>query len=429
VPSNGPASILAGRGVGVIEPPRVVVTGVGAVTPLGLTAEESWRNLVAGQSGVRAIQAFDAASLPTRIAAEVRGFDPGLYLDAKSARRLERFAQFAVAAAKQALDHAGLQIDASNAERIGVVMNTGGGGVVKVHDETLVLHNRGSDRVSPLFVPMMMPNIGACQTSILTGARGPVVTATAACAAGIQAVVDAWRLIRGGEADAMIVGASESNMTALAFAGLANMHALSRRNDDPAGASRPFDAERDGFVFGEGAAALILEREEHARARGAKAIAVVAGGALTADAHHITAPSPEGEGAARAICQALKRAGLCAEDVDLVVAHATATDVGDRAEVAAIKRALGARATQVAVSAPKSMVGHLLGAAGAVTAMIATLSLRDGVIPPTINYRTPDPECDLDVVPNQARHASVRVALANGFGFGGQNAVAVFAAP
>ena len=411
-----------------IKPPRVVVTGVGAVTPLGLTAEESWRNLVAGQSGVRAIESFDASALPTRIAAEVRGFDPGLYLDPKSARRLERFAQFAVAAAKQALDHAGLRIDESNAERIGVVMNTGGGGIVKVHDETLVLHKRGSDRVSPLFVPMMMPNIGACQTSILTGARGPVVCATAACAAGIQAVVDAWRLIRGGEADAMIVGAAESNMTALAFAGLANMHALSRRNDDPAGASRPFDAERDGFVFGEGAAALILEREEHAIARGARPFAVVSGGALTADAYHITAPSPLGEGAARAMCQALERAGVSPAEVDYVVAHATATDVGDKAEVAAIKRALGAHAGKVAVSAPKSMVGHLLGAAGAVTAMIAALSIRDGVVPPTINYRTPDPECDLDVVPNEARRMPVRVALANGFGFGGQNAVALFQA-
>jgi 3-oxoacyl-[acyl-carrier-protein] synthase II len=308
-------------------------------------------------------------------------------------------------------------------------MNTGGGGVVKGHDETLVCAERGPDRVSPLFVPMMMPNIGACQVSILTGARGPVMTATAACAAGVQAVVDGWRLIRLGEADAVIAGASESGMIELAFAGLANMQALSRRNDDPEGASRPFDAERDGFVFGEGAAALVLEREEHARARGARPIAVVAGGALTADAHHITAPDPTGEGAARAMCLAIKQADLKPDDVDYVCAHATATDVGDRAEAAAIKRALGARASRVAVSAPKSMIGHLLGAAGAVTAMIAALAVRDGVIPPTINYRTPDPACDLDVVPNAARRANVRVAIANGFGFGGQNAVAVFTAP
>jgi 3-oxoacyl-[acyl-carrier-protein] synthase II len=275
---------------------------------------------------------------------------------------------------------------------------------------------------------MMMPNIGACQVSIMTGARGPVLTSTAACAAGVQAIVDGWRLIRLGEADAVIAGASESALIGLAFASLANMQALSRRNDDPQGASRPFDAERDGFVFGEGAAALILEREDHARARGARAIAVVGGGALTGDAHHITAPSPLGEGAARAMCLALKRAGLSPNDVDYVVAHATATDVGDRAEAAAIKRALGARAGRVAVSAPKSMIGHLLGAAGAVTAMIAALSIRDGLVPPTINYRTPDPDCDLDVVPNVARRAPVRVAIANGFGFGGQNAVAVFTA-
>jgi 3-oxoacyl-[acyl-carrier-protein] synthase II len=350
-------------------------------------------------------------------------------MNPKTARRLERFAQFAVAASKQALGDAGLTIDESNADRVGVVMNTGGGGVVKVHDETLVYAQRGPDRVSPLFVPMMMPNIGACQVSILTGARGPVMTATAACAAGVQAIVDAWRLIRLGEADAVIAGAAESDLVGLAFAGLANMQALSRRNDDPEGASRPFDAERDGFVFGEGAAALILEREDYARARGARPIAVVGGGALTADAHHITAPSPLGEGAARAMCLAIKRAGLSPEDVDYVCAHATATDVGDRAEVAAIRRALGARADRVAVSAPKSMIGHLLGAAGAVTAMIAALSIRDGLVPPTINYRTPDPDCDLDVVPNLARRAPVRVAIANGFGFGGQNAVAVFTAP
>ncbi|HEY3081919.1 MAG TPA: beta-ketoacyl-ACP synthase II [Chloroflexota bacterium] len=408
--------------------PRVVVTGIGAVTPLGLTACDSWEGLAAGRSGVGPITAFDASDLPIRIAAEVKGFDPTRYMNPKTARRLERFAQFAVAASQQALDDAGLTIDESNADRIGVAMNTGGGGIAKVHDETLVYEERGPDRVSPLFVPMMMPNIGACQVSIMTGARGPVLTSTAACAAGVQAIVDGWRLIRLGEADAVIAGASESALIGLAFASLANMQALSRRNDDPQGASRPFDAERDGFVFGEGAAALILEREDHARARGARAIAVVGGGALTGDAHHITAPSPLGEGAARAMCLALKRAGLSPNDVDYVVAHATATDVGDRAEAAAIKRALGARAGRVAVSAPKSMIGHLLGAAGAVTAMIAALSIRDGLVPPTINYRTPDPDCDLDVVPNVARRAPVRVAIANGFGFGGQNAVAVFTA-
>lgn len=404
------------------------MTGLGAITPIGLTAGELWRNLNAGVSGVGPITSFDASRLPVTIAAEVKGFDPTRYLDAKTARRLERFAQFAVAAAIQAIAESGLTIDESNAERVGVVFNTGGGGVVRVENEALVYEHKGADRVSPLFVPMMMPNIGACQVSILTGARGPVVCATAACAAGVQAVVDAWRLIRNGEADVVVTGASESTLTPMAFAGLANMHALSKNNDDPAGASRPFDAERDGFVFGEGAGALVLEREEHARARGATIIAEVRGGALTADAHHITAPSPSGDGAARAMSRTLRLADVAADDVDYICAHATATPAGDAAEVAAIKRALGC-GTQVAVSSPKSMIGHLLGGAGAVTAIAAALAVRDDQVPPTINYRTPDPACDLDVVPNRSRKTRVRAALANGFGFGGQNAVALFAKP
>ena len=404
------------------------MTGLGAITPIGLTAAELWQNLNAGVSGVGPITLFDPDPLPVKIAAEVKGFDPTKYLDAKTARRLERFAQFAVAAATQAIADAGLTIDESNAERIGVVFNTGGGGVVRVVNEALVYEHKGADRVSPLFVPMMMPNIGACQISILTGVRGPVITATAACAAGVQAVVDAWRLIRSGEADVVITGASESALTPTAFAGLANMHALSQNNDDPAGASRPFDANRDGFVFGEGAGALILEREDHARARGATIIAEVRGGALTADAHHITAPSPEGDGASRAMSRALKLGDLSPNDVDYVCAHATATSVGDAAEVTAIKRALGANTT-VAVSSPKSMIGHLLGGAGAVTAIAAALAVRDDRVPPTINYCTPDPACDVDVVPNESRQTRVRAALANGFGFGGQNAVALFAKP
>jgi 3-oxoacyl-[acyl-carrier-protein] synthase II len=376
-------------------------------------------------SGVARITAFDPAPLPVKIAAEVKGFDPTAYMDAKTARRLERFAQFAVAAARQAIDDARLTIDDQNAERVGVVFNTGGGGVVRVEQEALVYEHKGADRVSPLFVPMMMPNIGACQVSILTGARGPVVCATAACAAGVQAIVDAWRLLRNDEADVVVTGSSESVLTPMAFAGMANMHALSQSNDDPRGASRPFDLERNGFVFGEGAGALVLEREEHARARGATIIAEVLGGALTADAHHITAPSPEGEGAARAMSRALKLGGLSPADVDYVCAHATATPAGDVAEVAAIKRALGCD-TKAAVSAPKSMIGHLLGGAGAITAIAAALAVRDDQVPPTINYRTPDPACDIDVVPNESRRTRVRAALANGFGFGGQNAVALF---
>jgi len=409
-----------------IDPFNIVVTGAGAITPIGLDPESFWSNLTAGVSGVRAISAFDHAELDVHIAAEVRGFDPLTYLDAKAARRLERFAQFAVGVVQQALTSARLTIDETNADRIGLVMNTGGGGVQKVVDETRVEVARGSDRVSPLFVPMMMPNIGACQASILNGIRGPVTTATAACAAGVQAIVDAIRLIRAGEADVVIAGATESVMTSIAFAGLSNMHALSRRNGDPTAASRPFERDRDGFVFGEGAGALVLEREEHARARGVAPIARVAGGAMTADAHHITAPRPDGEGAARAMTRALRSADLSPGDVDYVCAHATATEVGDIAEVRAIRRSLGPRAEQIVVSAPKSMVGHLLGAAGMVTALACVFAIRDAVVAPTINYDHPDPACDLDVVPNVARHTPVRVALANGFGFGGQNAVAVF---
>jgi 3-oxoacyl-[acyl-carrier-protein] synthase II len=405
----------------------IVVTGLGAVTPLGLSADETWEGLVAGRSGVGRITLFDASALPVQIAAEVKGFDPSPYVDAKSAARLERFALFALAAATQALTDAGIAVDESNADRIGVVMNTGGGGVGLVERETQVLMERGPRRISPLFVPMMMPNIGACQVSISLGVRGPAITATAACAAGVQAVVDAVRLIRDGDADVIIAGGSESVMTDLAIAGMANMRALSRRNGEPERASRPFDVDRDGFVFGEGAVALVLERRAHAEARGAKIYAAALGGAMTADAYHITAPDPEGRGAARAMSRALAHASLAPDDVDYICAHATATPVGDVAEARAIRSAFGRHADRLAVSAPKSMVGHLLGAAGALAALVAVRAIHDGVIPPTINLDRQDPEVDLDCVPHVARRAVVRAALANGFGFGGQNIVAAFA--
>jgi 3-oxoacyl-[acyl-carrier-protein] synthase II len=405
--------------------PDVVVTGLGAVTPVGLTAADTWQALITGRSGVDRITQFDPSGIPVKIAAEVKGFDPAQYIDAKTAGRLERFTQFALAASHQALMDAGVSVD-GNGERVGVVMNTGAGGTALVERETKVLLERGPRRVSPLFVPMMMPNIGACQVSIALGLRGPAITATAACASGVQAVVDALRIIRDGDADVVIAGGSESALTPLSFAAMANMRALSRRNDEPTRASRPFDLDRDGFVFGEGAVVLVLERREHAAARGARMYAAVRGGALSADAFHITAPDPDGGSAARAMSRALQRAELAPEDIDYVCAHATSTLVGDIAEAVAIRRAFGSHADRVAVSSPKSMVGHLMGAAGTLSALTAVMAIHTGIIPPTINLDRQDPKCDLDCVPHTARHARVRAAIANGFGFGGQNIVAVF---
>jgi 3-oxoacyl-[acyl-carrier-protein] synthase II len=322
---------------------------------------------------------------------------------------------------------AGLTVDGELGERVGVVMNTGAGGTALVEREKIVLMERGPRRVSPLFVPMMMPNIGACEVSIELGLRGPAVTSTAACASGVLAVVDAVRLIQAGDADVIIAGGSESALTALSVAAMANMRALSRRNADPPRASRPFDVDRDGFVFGEGAVALVLERRAFAEARGARIYAAALGGGLTADAHHITAPDPDGRSAARAMRRAVEQGGAQPSDIDYVCAHATSTPVGDVAEVRAIRQAFGGHADRLAVSSPKSMVGHLMGAAGALSALVAVKAIAEGLIPPTINLDRQDPECDLDCVPHTARRARVRAALANGFGFGGQNVVAFFA--
>ena len=402
------------------------MTGLGAVTPLGMSAADTWQALVAGRSGVARITSFDASQLSVQIAAEVRGFDPSPYLDAKTSGRLERFTQFAVAVSKQAMADAGLTVDDGIADRVGVVMNTGGGGTSLVERQKMVLETRGPRRVSPLFVPMMMPNIASCEVSIELGLGGPAITSTAACASGVLAVVDGVRLIQAGDADVVIAGGSEAALTALSISAMANMRALSRRNDDPTRASRPFDADRDGFVFGEGAVALVLERREFAKSRGARIYAAAVGGALTADAFHITAPDPDGRGAARAMTLALRHAGLAPDDIDYICAHATSTLVGDVSEVRAIRQAFGSHADRLAVSAPKSMVGHLMGAAGALSALAAVKAIHEGVIPPTINIDRQDPECDLDCVPKVARRARVRAALANGFGFGGQNVVAAF---
>ena len=408
---------------------RAVVTGLGAITPIGNDVATFWSNLTAGVSGVAPIAAFDASNEEVRIAAEVKGFDPRDWIDFKQARRMSRFAQLAVAAARQAIDESGLEIGDHNRDDVAVVVNTGGGGLQEVAIGEMTLHEKGSGRVSPFMVPMMSPSMAACQISIQNGIRGPVITSVAACASGVQAFVEAQRLIERGDADVVIAGGTESAIMPVSFAALANMGALSKRNDEPALASRPFDGDRDGFVFGEGAGILVVEAAGHADARGAAVLGEIAGGALTGDAFHISAPEPSGYGASLAMRRAMRDAGLEVEAVDYVVAHGTSTPLNDATETKAIRAAFGDHADRLAVSSNKSMIGHTLGAAGAMSALAAVLSIRDGVIAPTINQETPDPACDLDYVPNTCRHAEVNLAIVNGFGFGGQNAVAVFRRP
>ena len=400
---------------------RAVITGLGVITPIGLTVEEFWDNLINGVSGVGPITRFDATGYPVRIAAEVKGFDPNDYMDRKLARRTSRPVQFAIAAAKMALQDAGLQVNEENGPSVGVILDTGGGGMADIEEATKVLLERGPRRISPFFIPNMMPNAPACQISIIAGAKGPVIASTTACASGNHAFVEAMHILRRGEAEAIIAGGTESAITPLAFAAFGRMGALSKRNDEPERACRPFDRDRDGFVFGEGAAVMILETLEHALGRGAHIYAEVAGGSITGDAYHITAPDPEGDGAARAMKRALEDAQMKPGEIDVIFAHGTGTLLNDVSETKAIKKALGEHAYQVAISATKSMVGHLLGAAGAISAVAAVLAIRDGIIPPTINLETPDPECDLDYVPQVARKRKVRAAMINGFGFGGQN--------
>jgi 3-oxoacyl-[acyl-carrier-protein] synthase II len=405
---------------------RAVVTGMGAITPIGNDTATFWANLVAGVSGVAPITSYDATNEEVKIAAEVKGFDPATWMDFKQARRMSRFSQLAVAAAAQAIADAELPITDANRDDIAVVVNTGGGGIGDVATGERVYLEQGGRRVSPFMVPMLSPSMAACQISIQNKLRGPVVASVAACASAVQAFVEAQRLIEHGDVDVAIAGGTESAILPVAFAALANMGALSKRNDEPQKASRPFDANRDGFVFGEAAGILVLESAEHAERRGASILAEVAGGALTGDAFHISAPDPTGYGATLAMTRALRDAGIAPEEVDYVVAHGTSTPLNDATETKAIHAAFGEHARRLAVSSNKSMVGHTLGAAGAMSALTATLAIRDGVIPPTINYETPDPECDLDYVPNVARTSPVRVAIVNGFGFGGQNAVTVF---
>lgn len=404
---------------------RVVITGMGAITPLGEGIRDYWEALKAGRSGIDKITSFDTTGYSSRIGGEVRGFEPTSYLDRKDARRMDRFTQFAAAAARMAIEDAGLEMEREDPHRVGVAVGTGIGGIGTLMEQAEVLREKGPDRVSPFFVPMMIANMAAGQVAILFGAKGPNTTVVTACASGNNAIGDAMRIIQRGEAEVMICGGSEAAFVPLAMAGFCTMKALSTRNDEPARACRPFDRERDGFVMGEGAGMLVLESLEHARSRGARIYAEMAGYGMTADAFHITAPSPEGEGGARSMLRALEDAGLPPSAVDYINAHGTSTPHNDRMETMAIKNVFGEHARKVAISSTKSMTGHLLGAAGAVELIACVLAINEGVIPPTINYEYPDPECDLDYVPNRAREARVEVALSNSFGFGGQNATLV----
>ena len=405
---------------------RVVITGLGAVTPIGNDVSQYWEGLRSGCNGVAGITLFDASRHACRFAAEVKGFDPAGWLEPKESKRWDRFCQFGVVAAKQAVAHAGLTIDASNQHRVGVAIGSGVGGLLMMETQAQVLHERGPDRVSPFCVPMMIPNMATGLAAIALGAKGPSTAVATACAAGSNAIGDAFRLIQLGLADAMVCGGAESAITPLGVAGFASAKALSFRNDDPATASRPFDAERNGFVIGEGAGVLVIESLEHAQARGATVLAEIVGYGMTCDAHHITAPSPGGVGGAEAIRLAIQDAKLAAADVDYINAHGTSTPANDKNESSAIKSALGERAFQIPVSSTKSMTGHLLGGSGGIEAVAAVLAIQHQVVPPTINYRNPDPDCDLDYVPNEAREAKVDVVLSNSFGFGGHNVCLAF---
>ncbi len=407
---------------------RAVVTGLGAVMPIGNDFATYWSNLVAGVTGTRLIQGFDATDFEVRIAAEVLGFDPTAAMDPKMARRMTRFIHFAMAAGKEAVAHSGIDFAAmteDERDRVGVVFNTGGGGIEAIIDGTHVHDTRGPRFVSPFAVPALSGSMGAALLSIEYGLTGPVMTQVAACATSVIAFHDALRLIRTGECDVVLAGGSEAPIVPMGVAALANMGALSKRNDSPETASRPFDLTRDGFVLGEGGGAVIIESLAHALDRGATPIAEVLGGALTSDAFHISAPEPTGRGQARAMTGALRNAGVAPDEIDYIVAHGTSTALNDVTETRAIKQAYGAHARTVAISSPKSMIGHLVGAAGIASALAGLGAIRDQVIPPTANLRTPDPECDLDYVPLVARPARVDTVAVNGFGFGGQNAVAI----
>jgi 3-oxoacyl-[acyl-carrier-protein] synthase II len=408
--------------------PQVVITGMGAITPLGNDVETFWSNLCAGTSGVTKITRFDATAYATRIAAEVKDFDPTLWMERKEAKRNDRFVQLAIGAARQAVEASRLDIPSLDADRIGVIVGSGIGGIETFETQHQILLERGPDRVSPFFIPMMISNMASGQVSIALGAKGPNFTTVSACTSSANAIGEALRILQHDDADVVIAGGTEATVTPMAIAGFCSMKAMSTRNDEPTRASRPFDAERDGFVMGEGAVILVLERAEHAAKRGAPILCELAGYGATGDAYHITTPVPDGDGAVRSMRAALQDAGMRPEDVQYVNAHGTSTPYNDRTETVAVKRVMGEHAGNVMLASTKSMTGHLLGAAGALEAAVSTLVITRGVVPPTINYEHPDPECDLDCVPNQARTVHVTGALSNSMGFGGHNGTLAFRA-
>jgi 3-oxoacyl-[acyl-carrier-protein] synthase II len=401
---------------------RVVITGLGAITPIGNTAESFWQALVAGTSGIGRITRFDAADYDAKIAGEVKGFDPTAFIDKKEARRMDRFTQFAIAATRMALTDSGLNLETTDRSRIGAFVGSGIGGMDTLHEQYKNLFEKGPNRISPFFIPMMIANMAAGQVSIAFGLQGPSSCVVTACATGTNCIGDAMRVIQRGDADVMVAGGTEAAISPAGMAGFCAMKALSTRNDEPEKASRPFEKERDGFVMGEGSGIVVLESLDHALARGARIYAELAGYGTNADAYHVTAPAPGGVQAAKCMELAIKDAGLTTADVDYINAHGTSTPLNDKNETLAIKALFGDQAKTLAVSSIKSMTGHLLGAAGGVECVATALTVVNDIMPPTINYGTPDPELDLDYVPNQARTKTVRVALSNSFGFGGHNA-------
>jgi len=405
---------------------RVVVTGLGLVTPNGIGVETAWKNICEGKSGIGPITRFDTNGFETKIAAEVKDFHPEQYIEKKEIKKMDLFIQYALAATKEALEDAKLRITPENCERIGVIVGTGLGGLPNIEKFHQILMERGPSRVSPFFIPMVIANLASGHIAIQFGAKGPNTCIVTACATGAHCIGDAFRAIRYGDADAIIAGGTEANITPLCVSGFNAMKALSTRNDEPQKACRPFEKNRDGFVIGEGAGILILEELEFALRRKAKIYAELIGFGYTGDAYHITAPPPDGEGAARCMKMAIRDAGLTPEEVDYINAHGTSTPLNDVTETIAIKTVFGEHAKKIPISATKSMTGHLLGAAGSTEAIFTILSIRDGILPPTINYEEPDPECDLDYVPNQARRQKIRVGMSNAFGFGGTNATLIF---
>jgi len=402
------------------------VTGMGVICPLGLNVADAWAALAAGKSGVDRITLFDTEGFETKIAGEVKGFEPTNYMNPKEARRNDRFSQMAVAASLEATKQANLKIDDINKYDIGIIIGSGIGGLTTLFEQTKVLLERGADRVSPFLIPMMMPNIASAQVSIVLGARGPNLCTTSACSSGSDAVGIAYETIKRGDAKAMIAGGSEAIINPVGVSAFNALKAISTRNDEPQLASRPFDAERDGFVIGEGASVLILESLDYTKKRGAKILAEMIAYGTSADAYHITAPLETGEGAAMAVQRALDKAGIKPDEIDYINAHGTSTQLNDKMETKAIKRVFGDYAYKIPISSTKSMMGHLVGSAGAVEAAICIMAIQNGIIPPTINLTHPDPECDLDYVPNTARQAEVTTSLSNSFGFGGHNSVLIF---